>query len=142
MFVYGSKRKDLIMTDGFESDVLITVVLRLPQPTCRFTYTCIYTYAWPWFACQKLGTYNVGGWHPLPPCVLRTALFWSCVLHTAIFWHRILRTVYQEKNNHFERFHFHKENKMIVCRISGVSWHTPVRTCVRWTTEIRKIEKP
>ena len=30
---------------------------------------------------------------PLPPCVLRTALFWHCVLRTAIFWPRVLRTV-------------------------------------------------
>jgi len=54
------------------------------------------------------------------------------------------RTAYRlsTKNNHFGRFHLHKGDKMTVCRISGVSWHTPVRTCVRWTTEIRKIEKP
>ena len=45
------------------------------------------------------------------------------------------------KNNHFGRFHLHKEDKMTVCRISGVSWHTSIRTCVRLTTEIRKIEK-
>ena len=25
---------------------------------------------------------------------------------------------------------------------SGVAWYTPVRTFVRWKTEIRKIEKP
>ena len=33
------------------------------------------------------------GWHPPPPCVLRTALFWPCVLRTALFWHCVLRTV-------------------------------------------------
>jgi len=65
-----------------------------------------------------------------------------CVLRTALFWSHILRTVYQQKKNHFGRFHLHKEDKMTVYRISGVSWHTSVRTCVRWTTEIRKIEKP
>ena len=32
------------------------------------------------------------GDNPLPPCVLRTALFWPCVLRTAIFRSRVLRT--------------------------------------------------
>ena len=36
-------------------------------------------------------------WHPSPPCVLRTALFWHCVLQTAIFLPRVLRTVLQQK---------------------------------------------
>jgi len=36
---------------------------------------------------------NNEGETPLPPCVLRTALFWHCVLRTAIFWPRVLRTV-------------------------------------------------
>jgi len=76
-----------------------------------------------------------------PPCVLRTALFWSCVLRTAICLDS--HTAYRlSTKNHLGRFLLHKEDKMTVCRISGVSLHTPVRTCVRWTTEIRNKEKP
>ena len=31
---------------------------------------------------------------------------------------------------------------LIIVDISGAAWHTPVRTCVRWKTEIPKLEKP
>jgi len=51
---------------------------------------------------------------PLPPCVLRTALFWHCVLRTTIFFPRVLCTVLQQKINHFGRFHLHKEDKITV----------------------------
>jgi len=54
-------------------------------------------------------------------------------------WPRILRTVYQQKTTIWGvSIYIKKINKMTICRISGVRWHTPVRTCVRWTTEIRK----
>jgi len=33
--------------------------------------------------------YQHWGWHPPPPCVLRTALFWHCVLRTVIFLPRV-----------------------------------------------------
>ena len=45
------------------------------------------------------------GWNPLPPCVLRTALFWPCVLRTAIFGLAYC-VPFNNKNYHFLAFPF------------------------------------
>ena len=55
------------------------------------------------------------GWHPLPPCVLRTALFSPYVLRIAIFRSRVSCVPFNNKNNIFWRFHLHEEDKMTVC---------------------------
>ena len=52
---------------------------------------------------------------PLPPGVLRTALFWPCVLRTAIFRPRVLRVPFNKQTTIFWRFYLHKEDKMTVC---------------------------
>ena len=78
------------------------------------------------------------------PSPLRTAYRPILALRTAYHQFLVSHTAYHfsTKTNNFGRFYLHKEDKMTVCRISGVSWHTPVCTCVRWTTKIRKLEKP
>jgi len=58
---------------------------------CRVHCICICVYVYVY------EIYIQEGDTLLPPCVLRTALFWHCVLRTAIFWPRVLRTVLQQK---------------------------------------------
>jgi len=56
---------------------------------------------------------------PLPPCVLRTTLFWPCVLRSAIFWPCVLHTVKQQKTTilvvSIYIYLLYKEDKITVC---------------------------
>ena len=70
---------------------------------------CICGCPWTWLllVSYQLSATICEGDTPLPPCVLRTALFWHCVLRTQFL---VSRTAYRltTKKQPFLRFHSHK----------------------------------
>ena len=85
-------RKRSLMGWIFES------LCRSVSRACKTHFSCAVIYVLQSYASLNIAVIQcyqlvLWGWHPLPPCVLRTALFWPCVLRTALFWHCVLRTV-------------------------------------------------
>ena len=45
---------------------------------------------------------HIRGWHPPPPCIQRTALFWPCVLRTELPTQIIIKELFQLGINIYE----------------------------------------